>query len=116
MNSSGVALTSSSRARLWVRIVFTFVAASMIQVVFYGAPALLRFGSYHVAGPLYIPVVLTLFVAPALAAMLFSLRGAILLYRRLEMTVPVLAVAVIVVLAFVSAYIGVFVSFNTWGT
>src|SRR5262245_4267523 len=101
---------------LWFKVTVAFFAASSIQVLFYGAPALFGFGGYHVSGHLYLPVMLAFFFAPALAAMLFALHRVVAFYRQVGRSVPVLVVAAVLLLALISAYMGVFVSFNTWGT
>ena len=114
--SAGAALGPRSLTKLWCKIAGSFLAASALQILFYGAPAIFRFGGYHVTGGMHLPVVLAFFFAPALGAMVYSLRSATLLYRRSGSVVPMFAIAGIVFLALASAYMGVFVSFNTWGT
>ena len=119
MSVSTSSATQYPHARLmvlWAKIVLAFLAASSVQALFYGAPAIFGFSGYHVSGPLYLPVVLAYFFAPALAAMAFALSRVVAFYRVAGRSVSILAVAAVIVLAMVSAYMGVFVSFNTWGT
>jgi len=104
----------------WIRVVCLFVAAAAFQVLMYAplwpghraALALLEpfgeMGAVVGAGALFIG-------GPACAAALGSvriLRGSDGPHQR----VPARILAVVVLLAILSGYAGVFISINTWGT
>ena len=101
---------------MWLLIVALFVAASLLQIIFYAAPLVLGFGAYRIPAPLYVPAVLAYFFVPAATAT----WGSVALIRRSRVRHnprPIrLAVGVIVLLACLSSYLGVFVSFNMFGT
>jgi hypothetical protein len=107
---------ADARLRLWAMIVCSFAVASCVQIFFYGAPTLLGFGAYNLPGWLYQPAVLSFLFVPAALALLFSLnrlRAAGLHVGRSLSAWPIVTVSL---LAILSAYLGVYVSFNTWGT
>lgn len=102
---------------LWGRIGAAFGVASGLQVLMYarplweGAPVWMRLPEQ-----LYTPTVLVFFFGPSLAAAAWAL---LLLYRHHGSQgepPPLAGVLLIVALAVLSSYLGVFVSFNTWGT
>jgi len=104
-------------ASLWAKVAAVFAAASSLQILMYarplwgGAPAWMR-----LPDQLYTPAVLVFFFGPSMAAAAVALR---LLYRHhaaQDQVLPMTGVLVIVVLTVVSGYLGVLVSFNTWGT
>jgi len=110
------AITAKRQLRLWVAIVGSFAVASCVQVLFYGAPEILGFGGYHIPRWLYEPIVLSFFFAPSAVALIFSLRLLRSTARHVGRGLSVWPVVTVAILAILSAYIGVFVSFNTWGT
>jgi hypothetical protein len=107
--------------RRWGRVISVFVAASAFQVLMYAPvwPGRRSFLSIsEIAGGEfgYIAFVSVLFFfGPGLAAAIVAMR---MLRRAYTPTggVPPFAIALVVVLAFVSCYAGVVISFNTWGT
>ena len=107
--------TPRSKLHLWVAISALFSVASCVQILFYGAPTFLGSGGYHIPRWLYEPTVLAFFFAPAAVALLFSLRLLRSASPRADRALGVWSVVTVVLLAILSAYIGVFVSFNTWG-
>ena len=115
-DSSSRGATRTTRGRLWFGIVVAFIAASGVQILFYGAPRLLGFRTYNVPDPWYTPTVLAFLFLPALLAAAFSLRRIGVVSRRPHTPRSGAQVAVVLVLAVVSAYLGVFVAFNVWGT
>ena len=109
-------MKSKSRLPIWVAIVGGFVAASGVQILFYGAPAMLGFGSYTVPGPLYFPVVVLWLLVPAALAALVSVRLLRSGTKSVGGSVRVPAIVAVVLLALLSVCAGAFVSFNRWGT
>ena len=109
-------VTTKSQVPLWAAIIGSFALASCVQILFYGAPTLLEFGGYHLPEWLYEPVVLSFFFAPATIAFLVSLRLLRSAARNADRRLSAPPIVAISILAVLSAYMGVFVSFNTWGT
>ena len=105
------------RIRLWVLIVGIFAAASGVQILMYGGPHVWpeSFAAIHLPEYLYMPWVFTFFFGPGLAAAALSVWALYRFYGREESVPGPLAVFLVVLLAVVSCYVGVFVSFNTWG-
>jgi hypothetical protein len=105
-----------SQAQVWAIILGLFAAASCTQILFYGLPALLGFGAYHFPPGLYPPAVLLFFFGPAIIATWCSIR---ILRSAAPESRPGLrawAIAVVSLLAILSAYVGVYISLNAWGT
>ena len=109
-------ITPKPKLHLWVAIAALFFVASCVQILFYGAPTFLGFGGYQFPRWLYEPVVLAFFFAPAAVALLYSLRLLRSAARHADRRLGVWSVVTVALLAVLSAYIGVLVSFNTWGT
>jgi hypothetical protein len=87
-----------------------------VQIFFYGAPTLLGFGAYNLPGWLYQPAVLSFLFVPAALALLFSLNRLRAAERHAGRGLSAWPIVTVSLLAILSAYLGVYVSFNTWGT
>ena len=109
-------ITPKPRLYLWAVIAALFVVASCVQILFYGAPTFLDLGGFHFSRWHYEPVVLAFLFAPAAIALFVSLRLLRSAARHADGGLGIWSVVTVVLLAIVSAYMGVFVSFNTWGT
>jgi hypothetical protein len=109
-------ITRKPKLYLWLAIAALFFVASCVQILLYGAPTLLGLGGHHFPHWLYEPVVLVFFFAPAVVALIYSLRLLRSAARHAGRGLGVWSVVTVALLAIVSAYIGVFVSLNTWGT
>lgn len=109
-------IIAKPKLHLWVAIAALFVVASCVQVLFYGAPTFLGLGGYNLPRWLYEPIVLAFFFAPSATALFVSLRLLRSAVRHADRGLGAWPVVTVASLAVLSAYIGVFVSFNTWGT
>jgi hypothetical protein len=97
----------------WVPVVIAFALASGCQVLLYTP---FGRGQRSILSPLGSPARELLFM---LGPVLLASAAAIKLLRgtyQPERHIPGYAIALVVLLAAVSVYIGVVVSFNTWGT
>ena len=116
-------VTKPARFRLWGSIALAFAAASMVQILMYarslwsGEPVWGRGSPLGGAADyLYTPLVLLFFFGPGIVASMIALRILYRTYGAEGHAPPLLAVLAIVLMTIVSCYLGVFVSFNTWGT
>ena|SRR5688572_29547327 len=109
-------ITPKPKLHLWVAIGVLFFVASCVQILFYGAPTFLGFGGYNFPRWLNEPLVLAFLFAPAAVAFIYSLRLLRSAARQAHRGLGVWSVVTVALLAILSAYIGVFFSFNTWGT
>jgi hypothetical protein len=116
-------VTKRAVVHLWCAICLTYVAAAGVQVLMYAPPmwgGQPIWGTGSPFGPaahyLYTPLVLIFICGPGLVGAAVALRMLYRTYAAADRRPPKSAVFVVVVLAVVSAYAGVVVSFNTWGT
>jgi divalent metal cation (Fe/Co/Zn/Cd) transporter len=111
-------VNSKSQLPIWATIVGGFIAASGIQILFYGygAPAIAGCCSRNVLGLLYFPLVVFWLFVPAALAALVSVRLLRSGARRVGSRITAQAVVAVAVLALLSSYVGAVVSVNTWGT
>jgi uncharacterized membrane protein len=109
---------SASRVLLWVLILGIFACGSGVQILMYGGPHIWpdAFANARLPEFLYVPWVLAFFFAPGLTAAGLAVWLLYRFYRREESVPGPAAILVLIILAVVSCYMGVFVSFNTWGT
>lgn len=110
-------MTKFVMIRLWGLVVLMFGAASVLQVMLY-APRL--WGGHPVWGRfpewLYTPLVMVFFFGPGIAAALVAWRMVGRVYQPRSQGARVLAKVLVILLTIISCYVGVFISFNTWGT
>jgi hypothetical protein len=92
------------------------MAATAVQIAFYGAPSFFGFGAYHVASAWVTAAAVAWAIGPASIALVAGLWRVAAFRRRLRTKLSASDVAVVILVALVSAYLGVFVAFNTWGT
>jgi len=98
-------------AKTWATVTLLFALATAVQVLVYGGPQMFGF-SY----PRWIPYnALTLFfiIGPEICV---AVPSWILLRTKETQRPPPESVAILIVLGLVFSYLGVFISFNTWGT
>ncbi|MBK9522415.1 MAG: hypothetical protein IPO13_12560 [Rhodocyclaceae bacterium] len=99
------------RTKKWATVTLLFLLAAVVQVLVYGGPQM--FGFKY---PQWIPrdlLVLFFFVGPEICVAM----PAWLILRTEETGKPSPeSVAILIVLGLVFSYLGVFISFNTWGT
>ena len=105
------AASGNDRVVLWSKIVAAFLTAISAQALFERAPVLFGLSGYHVLGRLQLPVVLAFFFAPGFAAALYGLHRVSTFYRQVGRSVPMLAVAVIILLALVSVFARLLIGF-----
>jgi hypothetical protein len=101
---------------MWLQVVVAFTVATLMQLFLYVGPSFLARGT-ELPGALYTPYVLFFIVGPALIATVFAVSRV----RRHDracgrQSMGFASGAALTVLALLSAYLGVFVAFNTWGT
>jgi hypothetical protein len=101
---------------LWAVVSALFACATGLQMLMYaplwgGGPVWARLPDF-----LYTPAVLLFFFGPGFMAASVALRLLYRHYELLERRPPLAGVLVIVTLTLASCYLGVFISFNTWGT
>ena len=108
---------SATNWKTWGRIGAGFCAATLAQLLLYAGPSHLANGRQWLPGPLYTPYVLFFRVGPAICA------GALAFYslkRRAttlgQKQIGLKSLAAVIALALLSAYLGVFIAINTWGT
>jgi len=108
----------TSRLLLWLLILGMFVCASGVQILMYGGPHIWpdAFASARLPESLYVPWVLAFFFAPGLTAAGLAVWLLYRFYQQEESVPGPAAILVLIVLAVASCYMGVIVSFNTWGT
>ena len=115
-NAARVNADAKSQVPVWALVVGMFAIASCAQILFYGAPALLRFGSYDLPSALRLPAGLLFFFGPAAIATLFSIRLLRSAAHDSQRNVRAWAIVAVLLLAILSALVGVFFSLNAWGT
>ena len=101
----------------WIRVALSFLAATGVQLLLYGVPARLAAGHDWLRDALYTPYALFWMVGPAFCAATYSVR--LLKRRALESgrSIPgVSSLVLVVALTVLSAYAGMFICVNTWGT
>jgi hypothetical protein len=108
---------ASASWRVWLQVVAAFTTATLVQLFLYAGPSHLARGTPWLPAALYTPYVLFFIAGPALLATVF----AVLRVRRHDrangrQATGFASGAALTVLALLSAYLGVFVAFNTWGT
>ena len=116
VTSSSLGAPRITRLKLWAGVVAAAMAATAVQIAFYGAPSFFGFGAYHVASAWVTLAALAWAVGPALLALVAGLWRVASFRRRSNTKLSASDIAVVILLALVSAYLGIFVAFNVWGT
>ena len=104
------------RLAFGLRILSLFIAAVLLQALIYGGPRLLGFSGYRVPGWFYFPLFLLFMFGPGTAATVIALVLLRNRRRRQARTRSVWPIIAVILLGLASCYLGVFVSFNTWGS
>jgi hypothetical protein len=73
VTSSSLGAPRISRLKLWAGVVAAAMAATAVQIAFYGAPSFFGFGAYHVASGWVTAAALAWAVGPALLALVAGL-------------------------------------------
>ena len=111
-----MSVNSKSQLSVWASIVGAFAVASGVQVLIYGAPSLFHFGGYPVPKSLGLPFTLLWMFGLATLATLVSIRLLRTRARSVGERVRAPAIVLVSILALASTYVGVYISFNAWGT
>ena len=111
-----MSVNSKSQLSVWALVVGAFAVASGVQVLIYGAPSLFHFGGYSIPNNMGLPVTLLWMFGLATLATLVSIRLLRTRARSVGERVKVPSIVLVSLLALASTYVGIYISFNAWGT